>query len=133
MISSGAYDASLDRMRSAMRDRMRQLLSQLDRMLDLLDRDLDPRGGPHVWCRLRLGDSQTAAASAAQAGVAILGGMAFYPRATPGAAGRDRIRLSLPTSGWESIPEGTERLHGALRHMPRRAEPRVVGRLNVVV
>ena len=59
-----------------------------------------------------------------------LGGMAFYPRATPGAAGRDRIRLSLP---WESIPEGTERLRGALRHMPRRAEPRAVGRLNVVV
>jgi DNA-binding transcriptional MocR family regulator len=133
LLSSGGYDANLDRLRGAVGDRMRLLLSELDGMPDVLERDLDPRGGLHVWCRLRVGDAQTAAAASAQAGVAILSGMAFYPRGMQGTAGRDRVRLSLPVSASDSIAEGSRRLHGALRHLPRRVEPRAARRLSVLV
>jgi DNA-binding transcriptional MocR family regulator len=133
LISSGAYDANLDLLRGAARARMHTMLRQLDQMSDVLDRDLDPRGGLHVWCRLRTGDSQTAAAAAARAGVSLLGGTAFYARGLQGTVGRDRIRLSLPAAGPESIAVGCERLHGALQSLPRRVESKPPRHLSVVV
>lgn len=133
MISTGSYDANLDRLRAAIRVRMGMLLHELDAMADVFDRDLNPRGGLHVWCRLRVGDAQIAAASAARSGVAVVGGTAFYPPGAQGAAGRDRIRLTLPVTGKDSIRSGTRRLHEALRQLPARAEQGPARRLAVVV
>jgi DNA-binding transcriptional MocR family regulator len=133
MVSGGAYDANLERLRAASRERMGLLLGELDRMSDVLERDLDPRGGLHVWCRLRVGDAQIAAAAAARSGIAVVAGTAFYPSGAQGAAGRDRIRLSLPISGKDSIRAGARRLHEALRQLPVRVDQGSSRRMTVVV
>jgi DNA-binding transcriptional MocR family regulator len=133
MLSSGRYETNLERLRAASRERMRLLLEQLDGMRNLIERDLDPRGGLHVWCRLKVGDAPTATAAAARAGVAVLPGTSFYPRGSQGAAGRDRIRLSLPFSGEDAIPEGARRLQRALEQLPPRVETAPARRVAVVV
>jgi 2-aminoadipate transaminase len=132
MLSSGRYDAHLERLREACRDRMGLLLRSLDEMADVVERDLEPRGGLHVWCRLRVGDARYAAAAAARAGVAVLAGPAFYPAGSAGTARIDRIRVSLPVSGREAIDTGARRLAEALRGLPPRAEGRPAP-LHVVV
>jgi DNA-binding transcriptional MocR family regulator len=124
MLSRGRYDVHLERLREACRDRMNLLLRGLDDMADVVEWDLEPRGGLHVWCRVRVGDARYAAAAAARAGVAVLAGPAFYPAGTAGTAGIDRIRVSLPVSGREAIDAGTRRLAEALRGLPPRAETR---------
>ena len=124
MLSSGRYDVHLERLREACRDRMRLLLGCLDEMADVVERDLEPLGGMHVWCRLRVADARHAAAAAGRAGVAVLAGPAFYPTGSAGPAGIDRIRVSLPVSGREAIDSGARRLAEALRGLP----PRAVGR-----
>jgi len=123
MLSSGRYDVHLERLRTASRERMVLLLRRLDEMSDVLERDLDPRGGLHVWCRLRSGDARYAVASAIRSGVALLAGPAFYPAGSLGAAGADRIRISLPTSGRDAIDAGARRLREALQELPLRCEP----------
>src|SRR5262245_37600493 len=101
-------------------------------MSGILERDFDPRGGLHVWCRLRFGDSRHAAAAAARAGVVVLAGTAFYPSGSVGAAGTDRLRISLPVSGRDPIDLGVRRLQAALpvlaaqREAGRSGEPIVV-------
>jgi len=133
MISSGLYDANLERLRSASRERMRSLLHELDGMPQLLERDLDPRGGLHVWCRLRVGDAQEAATTAARSGVAVVPGTAFYPTGMQRAAGRDRIRLSLPVSGGHAIKVGVRRLRQGLEQLSFGGEQRPARRTAVVV
>jgi len=133
MLSSGRYDVHLERLREASRERMGLLLRRLDEMSDVLERDFDPRGGLHVWCRLRVGDARYAAASAARSGVAVLAGPAVYPGGSPGPAGTDRIRVSLPVSGRDVIHVGTRRLREALRELPSRKESGPSHHLTVVV
>jgi DNA-binding transcriptional MocR family regulator len=133
MISSGRYDSNLERLRQASSERMRILLRELDTMPDLLERDLDPQGGLHVWCRLKVGDAPSAVAAAARSGVAILGGTAFYPSGMLPTAGRDRVRLSLPVSGVRSIREGARRLAEALKDLPGRNAQVAARQMTVVV
>ena len=133
MISTGGYDDNLQRLRDAARHRMALLLRELDRMSNVLGRDLEPRGGLHVWCRLRVGEAHAAVAMAARSGVAVVAGTAFYPPASPGPAGRDRIRLSLPVSGEDAIKRGLRRLHEALKQLPAASEQPRSPRTGVVV
>jgi 2-aminoadipate transaminase len=133
MLSSGRYDVHLQSLREACRDRMGLLLRLLDGMPEVLERDLDPAGGLHVWCRLRVSDAQLATASAARSGVAVLAGTAFYPSGSPGSAGADRIRISLPVSSRDAIQAGARRLRDVLRELPPRDETRLSRHLSVVV
>lgn len=133
MLSSGRYDVHLDRLRAACRDRVGRLIERLDEMDDVLERDVEPRGGMHVWYRLRTGDARSAVAAAARAGVALQAGTAFYPAGSLGPAGADRIRVSLPVDGLDAIDVGTRRLREALRSLPAAREPASSRHLSVVV
>lgn len=133
MLSTERYEAHLDRLRVASRERMGLLLGRLDAMSNVLERDFDPRGGLHVWCRLRVGDARYAAASAARSGIVILAGPAFYPGGAESGAGADRIRLSLPAAGRDAIQSGAKRLQEVLQELPARIDQGPSRRMTVVV
>ena len=54
-----------------------------------------------------------------RSGVVVLAGTAFYPGGSPGAAGADRIRISLPVSSRDAIQAGARRLQEVLPELQR--------------
>jgi DNA-binding transcriptional MocR family regulator len=133
LLADGRYDAQVNRLRLASAERMHRLLRRLDSMGEILGRDRDPAGGLHVWCSLKVGDSNSVVSAAAREGVAVLGGTAFYPSGSHPGAGSDRIRISLPPSDPETIDIGLRRLGKAIAQLPERPRRTVPARLTAVV
>jgi DNA-binding transcriptional MocR family regulator len=108
----GHLDASLTRVRDALRPRRDAMLEALERELGDRAEWSRPQGGYFLWLDLRDDvDARELAPRAEAAGVAVIPGADFFPG---GGAGTSSLRLAYSFVATDEIAEGVARLAAAI-------------------
>lgn len=134
LLSSGAYDAHLSRVRHHYAERRAVLRAGLG-SVEALDVPPDSGGGFYLWSRLRQGKGRLLAVEASKVGVSLLPGEPFYPpNVGAGDNGGDRIRLSVAGVTASRIALGLERLLPLLEKRPYagQTDERTMGQMPLI-
>jgi DNA-binding transcriptional MocR family regulator len=109
----GLLDANLERARTILHERRDALLAALEEHLGPRGASWSrPDGGYFVWLDFAEGtDAGEVFDRAAEAGVAVVKGSDFFPRAS---GGHSSLRLAYSFVGPGALAEGVERLAGAV-------------------